>query len=102
MAWSAHKNAVVLLESMKDQNLAVWALERTVDSEPIHSVLKSQDLPEKILLVVGNEISGIDPGILELASRTVHIPMQGRKRSFNVAVAFSLAAQILRSQRELN
>jgi tRNA G18 (ribose-2'-O)-methylase SpoU len=43
-------------------------------------------------LVVGNEIAGIDPGILELCERLVYIPMLGTKRSFNAAVAFGIAA----------
>jgi len=37
--------------------------------------------------VVGNEISGVDPQVLEQADISVHIPMAGAKTSINVAVA---------------
>jgi tRNA G18 (ribose-2'-O)-methylase SpoU len=50
-------------------------------------------LPEdrQLVLVVGNEISGVDPGILELCERVVVVPMAGGKQSLNVAVAFGIA-----------
>ncbi len=44
------------------------------------------------MLVVGNEVTGVDPGLLDLCDRIVHIPMRGRKRSLNVEVAFGIAA----------
>jgi tRNA G18 (ribose-2'-O)-methylase SpoU len=57
--------------------------------------MSNSSLPRSILLVVGNEQVGIDPGVLDLADRIVHLNMQGRKRSLNVAVAFAVAAYAL-------
>jgi tRNA G18 (ribose-2'-O)-methylase SpoU len=37
----------------------------------------------------------VDPDILRLADKIVHLPMRGQKRSFNVAVAFAIAAGTL-------
>ena len=74
------------------------AFEKTSNPLPINAVLSKRNKLKKVVLVVGNEVTGLDPGILELADYTVHIPMRGQKRSFNVAVAFAVAAQILRSQ----
>jgi len=42
------------------------------------------------------EVTGIDPGIQELCDRNIWIPMQGYKRSLNVAVAFGIAVYTLR------
>jgi tRNA G18 (ribose-2'-O)-methylase SpoU len=41
---------------------------------------------------VGNEVSGITPQVLEACPLHVFIPMRGVKDSFNVAVAFGIAA----------
>ena len=38
-------------------------------------------------LIVGNEGSGVDPELLEMADNTVKIPMYGKAESLNVAVA---------------
>jgi tRNA G18 (ribose-2'-O)-methylase SpoU len=51
-----------------------------------------------IVLVVGNEITGVDPGLLDMCDRFLFIPMRGVKRSLNVAVAFGIAAQALLSE----
>ena len=45
-----------------------------------------------VCLVVGNEISGVDPVILPLTDAAVAIPMQGIKNSLNVEVAFGIVA----------
>ncbi len=98
VGWSAHKDAVELIKKLKKENFEIWALEQTKHSSPIHSVLRQLNTPKNIVLVVGNEVTGVDLGILEIADRIVHLPMRGQKRSFNVAIAFAVAAQILRSQ----
>ena len=37
------------------------------------------------ILWLGNEISGLEPALLELLTATIHLPMLGRKESLNVA-----------------
>ena len=49
-----------------------------------------------ILLIVGNELAGVDPAILERCERVLSIPMAGVKHSLNVVVAFGIAAYFLR------
>ncbi|MEC9030824.1 MAG: TrmH family RNA methyltransferase, partial [Planctomycetota bacterium] len=48
--------------------------------------------PEKPCLVLGNEATGVSPLVLDACERRVSIPMCGVKESFNVAVAFGIAA----------
>jgi tRNA G18 (ribose-2'-O)-methylase SpoU len=48
------------------------------------------------VLVVGHEVIGVDPGVLELCDQRVAIPMLGKKHSLNVATAFGVAAYALR------
>ncbi len=91
--WSAHRNAVHLINKLKGESHAIWALEVTEDSTSIVSAVSNAGMLKGLVLVVGNEVAGVDPGILEIADKVVHLPMNGQKRSFNVAVAFALAAQ---------
>ena len=93
--WSAHMDAVHLLYNLKKQRYVIWALEVTEYSVPIMSVVSDAGAFKNLVLVVGNEVAGVDPGILEIADKVVHLPMNGQKRSFNVAVAFALAAQLI-------
>lgn len=48
---------------------------------------KGEDKKGPLVLVLGNEGSGIDPRILEVADRNVFIPMYGKAESLNVSVA---------------
>jgi tRNA G18 (ribose-2'-O)-methylase SpoU len=47
-------------------------------------------------MVVGNEVSGIDPEILALSDFRIHIPMLGIKTSLNVSIAAALAMYAFR------
>ncbi len=93
--WSAHKNAVKLVNDLKAAGKQIWALEGTVASQSLDDLLRECPAPNDLVLVVGNEQTGIDPGVLELADQVVHIEMHGRKQSFNVAVAFAVAAHAI-------
>jgi len=96
--WSTHKNAVELITSLRNMEYEIWALEKTRNSIAINTAIANLEKPKRLLLVVGNEVTGVDPGILEIADHITHLPMRGQKRSFNVAVAFAIAAQIINSR----
>jgi tRNA G18 (ribose-2'-O)-methylase SpoU len=65
-------------------------LENRVPSQSIFD-LRWEEVTQPMLLVVGNELSGVDPGIVDLSDRIVSIPMMGQKSSLNVAVASGIA-----------
>ena len=93
--WTQHKDGVAAAISLRDQGLRLWALEGGPRAESLFEIsVDSQDPP--IVLVVGSEISGVDPGILELCEKVLCLPMQGVKNTLNVAVAFGIAAYFLR------
>ena len=115
--WSYHKDAVELVKNLKSQGWQVLALEeneratslirstsawRRVSIHPSSPLRYAQDYSttgrhsaRREVLVVGNEVTGVDPGLIELCDRIYSIPMRGQKRSFNVAIAFGIAAYAL-------
>ena len=48
-------------------------------------------LGEKNVLVLGEEVNGIDSGLHNLMNFFIEIPMKGKKESFNVSVAAGIA-----------
>ena len=93
--WSRHLNGLTAAKTLKERGYRLWALEGGDQAESLFNT-RNDLLGPPILLVVGNEVSGVDPGILNLCEKTLWIPMQGIKRSLNVAVAFGIAAYYLR------
>jgi tRNA G18 (ribose-2'-O)-methylase SpoU len=93
--WSQHNDGLAAAAFLKEQGLRLWALEGGPRSESLFGVAGELHGPP-IVLVVGSEISGVDPGILEQCERVLCLPMQGTKTALNVAVAFGVAAYFLR------
>jgi 23S rRNA (guanosine2251-2'-O)-methyltransferase len=88
--WSSHNNGVELATQLKATGWQLWALEEGPAAESLFSVQLSP-ANSRLVLVVGNEVTGIDPGVLALCDHTLSIPMMGAKRSLNVAIAFGIA-----------
>lgn len=91
VTWSYHKDAVNLVMELKSEGWMVVALEEDERAVPI-SQLTDSPFPAPVVLITGSEVAGVDPELLSLADKIVYIPMHGQKRSFNVAVAFGVAA----------
>jgi tRNA G18 (ribose-2'-O)-methylase SpoU len=99
--WSYHKDAVRLVKGLKTEGWKVYALEEDPRARPItqslnHPITRSLD---PAVLIVGNEITGVDPELLDQCDQIFYIPMLGEKKSFNAAIAFSIAAYALRAQQ---
>ena len=94
VGWTKYGNGLETAVSLKERGYQLLALECTPDAILLPDVqIEGEQL---IVLVVGNEIAGIDPGILAICDSTIMLPMQGVKNSLNVASAFAVAAYGLR------
>ena len=74
------------LKKLKNDGYRVVALEQHT-----HSItLRDYHPPEKIVLLLGEEVEGITNELLEQCDDIVEIPMVGEKESFNVSVAVGI------------
>jgi 23S rRNA (guanosine2251-2'-O)-methyltransferase len=91
--WTYSRNALSAAEKLKEEGIRLWALEQ--DERAIQVTENWDAAAGRIALIVGNEVTGVDPALLDLCERIVYIPMQGKKRSLNVEVAFGVAVSAL-------
>lgn len=102
--WSYHRDAVKLVKGLKGEGWKVYALEDDKRAVTIHAVSSAgferapQRSAQREALIVGNEVTGVDPELLDLCDNIFYIPMRGEKKSFNVAIAFGIAAYALTVQ----
>jgi len=89
--WSYHPNCPNLVGELQDTGNHVCVLESTANSESLFNSRPLFFTPKNLVLVLGNEISGVDPEVLNKADTLIHIPMSGTKTSINVAVAAGIA-----------
>lgn len=95
VTWESVNNGVAKAAQLKAEGYCLWALEAAPTANSLY--LLGDKIPDQpLVLVVGNEVCGVDPMILEHCERIVSIPMVGKKRSYNVATAFGIAASYLR------
>lgn len=82
------------LSELKEQGWQIVGLENNIQNVPIYE-LGSRELSgvlsDKVVLVLGEEVSGIDYSLHDIIDLFVEIPMKGRKESFNVSVAAGVA-----------
>ncbi len=91
--WEKVDDALKLIKKLKKQGLEIIALEKNDESVNIVST----KFQTSSVLIMGNEVEGIDNRIMRLADRAVHIPMHGRKQSLNVSVAAGIAMHYIRN-----
>lgn len=85
--WEHQSDIFALIKDLKRQEYTLTALEQADNS-----IALNQYKPEsKTALIVGREVEGIEPEVLEIVDKILEIPMFGQKESFNVAQAAAMA-----------
>lgn len=74
------------------RDVPVVALEQSPEAITLHDFQP----PKELALVLGNEVTGIEPSDLALVDNCLEIPMLGHKESHNVAAAGAMALHWLR------
>ncbi len=84
--WQHVTEAGPILQNLKTQGYTLVAIEQAKSSIP----LPDFDPPDKIALLVGREVEGVESELLELMDSVLEIPMFGHKESFNVVQAAAM------------
>lgn len=81
--WQQSAEIEPILKQLKSDGYIIAGLEQASNSVP----LSQFESPEKIALIVGREVEGVESEVLARCDVVLEIPMHGSKESFNVAVA---------------
>ena len=79
------------LAQLKADGYRIVALEQ----DPASIVLSDYTAPDKVALLLGEEVHGIESSLLAQCEDILEIPMRGKKESFNVSVAAGIALYAL-------
>ncbi len=86
LSWDVSKNVKELISEYRNKGFEICALEQNNDSIS----LSQFKVPDKVVLILGNEVTGIEDSILEIVNYILEIPMKGKKESFNVVQAAAM------------
>lgn len=94
VSWYQNDDIGQVITNLKSKGYVVAALEQTAKSV----ALGTYHSPKKLALVVGREVEGLEPEVLDDADVVLEIPMLGAKESLNVAIAAAIALYSLKNQ----
>jgi 23S rRNA (guanosine2251-2'-O)-methyltransferase len=87
VAWKHSDDLQTILTDLQAQGYTVCAIEQAQNSIP----LPLYEPTDKIALLVGREVEGIELAVLHACDTIIEIPMFGKKESFNVVQAAAMA-----------
>ncbi|MHA1888238.1 MAG: TrmH family RNA methyltransferase [Promethearchaeota archaeon] len=91
LKWKKSLNCVEQCKSLKEIGYHLISIETTSESISLINMKKDNFYGKKIAVIVGNEITGIDPEVLFLSDLVISIPIIGKNKSFNVTTALGIA-----------
>jgi len=83
--WEYFDETEAAVAKLKEEGYKVFAVEQVV-----HSIMLPDFTPEKdqkIALVFGNEVKGVQQSVVDLCDGAIEIPQYGTKHSFNISVS---------------
>lgn len=95
--WEHFENTSQCIELLKEKGFKIICVEQTEKSLMLDKY--EFNLDEKICLVFGNEIEGVNENIIEMADDCIEIPQLGTKHSLNVSVAGGIVIWDLLSRK---
>lgn len=87
--WTHTGDTYAAVLSLKERGWKICVLEQTHNSIPLQDFRPRAGTP--LVLVVGNEVHGVDQRIVDLADAVLEIPQEGVKHSLNVSVSAGIA-----------
>ena len=83
--WKYYESTTDCINELRTEGYKVYAVEQADESISLNNFeIKEND---KIAVVVGNEVDGVDDEVIDLADGCIEIPQYGTKHSLNVSIA---------------
>lgn len=82
--WQYSSTTIDCVRRLKQENYKIIAVEQTENSIFLQDYRGGK---ERIALVFGNEVEGVDQEVIDMCDSVIEIPQFGTKHSFNVSVS---------------
>ena len=86
VAWTYCADTLEAVRQLQQEGVKVYAVEQAEDSIDLsHTQLSRPDSPQKIAVVFGNEVKGVQQSVVDACDGCLELPQFGTKHSLNVA-----------------
>lgn len=94
--WQYFDTTLEAVLQLKEQGYKIIAVEQAEHSTLLQDYTPIKD--EKIALIFGNEIDGVEQSIMDIADTCIEIPQFGTKHSLNITVSMGIVIWQITSQ----
>lgn len=89
VAWRHVDSSIDEARRLKGEGWKICCLEQTHNSVPLCDFIP--EMGERYLLIVGNEVHGVQQELVDMCDTVLEIPQEGTKHSLNVAASAAIA-----------
>jgi tRNA G18 (ribose-2'-O)-methylase SpoU len=97
VAWHYAPDAVEAVKALKQEGYVVASVEQAHQSTLLHQYAWPADT--KLAVVFGNEVEGVQDGVVAISDLCLEIPQLGMKHSLNISVAAGIVLWHLAAQK---
>jgi 23S rRNA (guanosine2251-2'-O)-methyltransferase len=83
--WEYFEETEDAVQRLKENGYRVFAVEQVENSISLPDFTPEKD--QKLALVFGNEVKGVQQSVIDLCDGAIEIPQYGTKHSFNISVS---------------
>jgi 23S rRNA (guanosine2251-2'-O)-methyltransferase len=98
--WLHKKSTTEAIKELKELGYKIIAVEQADKSTKLNAYKTNFD--EKLALVFGNEVYGVEQDVIDASDVVLEIPQLGSKHSFNVSVSIGIVIWQLMKERIAN
>jgi tRNA G18 (ribose-2'-O)-methylase SpoU len=99
--WEYSKTTEEAVTSLKEEGYTIIGIEQVENSISLPDYTTKNG--EKVALIFGNEVKGVDQKIINICDKYIEIPQYGTKHSFNISVSAGIVLwDICNKLRALN
>ena len=97
VSWKHFKTAAEAIEELRSMGYKILAVEQAEKSQLLHELKTGTD---KIAVVFGNEVTGVEQSTIANCDGCIEIPQLGMKHSLNISVAAGIVLWELVRERK--
>ena len=83
--WKYFENTTAAVEALKSDGYLICSIEQAEDSVYLNDFAIQEN--EKIAVIMGHEVKGVQQEIINLSDVVIEIPQKGTKHSLNISVS---------------
>ncbi|MCD4681509.1 MAG: RNA methyltransferase [Bacteroidales bacterium] len=83
--WKYFDETSEAVKLLKEQNFKIFAVEQALESISLNDFYPSVN--DKIALIFGNEVKGIEDKVMNMVDACIEIPQFGTKHSLNISIS---------------